>query len=166
MQDSPEAYQGRSPPPRCTFAQVVRGSIEEDLIPTRRAHRLKSVITVPVRSSYCSARSHSPTHHPSACEATPEVTGARRKAAAITPQDTRWVLVRPPYWWRKEKHSSPTQRPQANRGAPHPRRLCSARPQHFAHPQHQPSPSLRALWAKTDGRCFICLATDHRTSAC
>jgi hypothetical protein len=60
---------------------------------------------------------------------------------SFNPPDPGWTRVREPYWWRK----SP------GRG------------------EHQPPRSLPRsghFYSKTDSKCFICLASDHRAASC
>lgn len=71
-----------------------------------------------------------------------------------------WETVRRPYWWRREPHSSPVRRPATPGRDPHSQHNTNTRP------QHQTSASLRAFQVRTEGRCFNCLASDHRAATC
>ncbi|WVZ71158.1 hypothetical protein U9M48_019777 [Paspalum notatum var. saurae] len=149
---------------RRTFAEVIRAPAADAFKSTNQPvlTRLESVINVPPRSSYYRQdslrRATTPTSAPRRAPARREPRIAPASHIPVQPklgwsewQGTRLVDARHQTGpLRFKKHSLP--------GAPpHSRRL---------QPREPPSPALRAFCAKTEGRCFICLASNHRSISC
>lgn len=128
----------------------------------RQRPKLKSSFIIPVRSSYHPANSNPP-RRSNAYESTlPRRHIAGREQGASKAEDSLWTPVRRWHWWRREQHSSEAQRLQiSSRGQrPHSSRRGER-------PSHLPiSAAHRAFWAETSGKCFICLAKDHRAAQC
>ncbi|KAF2923044.1 hypothetical protein DAI22_07g161100 [Oryza sativa Japonica Group] len=146
----------------CSFADAVRTSPGAILSPpapqppTRPT--LKSVFTVPSprHDAYRRAYELDPRERrdillPRCTTPSP----AFKPRPAFMPAEQGWTKVKPRRWWREKGHSSQSQRPDSRRqdGAGHA-------------PGRRGALSLEEFRARTRGRCFVCLASDHRASAC
>ncbi|KAL6660501.1 hypothetical protein ACP70R_001536 [Stipagrostis hirtigluma subsp. patula] len=163
----PETPPPGSSSPRPTYAEVVKhrpsaGACNADLQPLKSC--FKSASTPPAASSRGARRVHfapspprrslraTPSHHRSyVSDAAPSRTPP--SSAAPSSPDARWTKVRKRYWWRKA---------QSKRLA----RTSIQRAPHSSRPGAAAAESLAIFQEKTWGRCFRCLARDHRAAHC
>ncbi|CAN6339097.1 unnamed protein product [Urochloa humidicola] len=158
---TPESQQGKATPQTRSYVQVVKGEAPAAFNtgqPKKTTVKFRSAIAVPAHSNYYAAAHKSTPQQALPMRRGNTTAGATsaRCSSAVGGADAGWSPVRKPYWWRKERHSSREQRRSD---------LHSGR--------HQPasekkiiSLSLCAFRRKTDGRCFVCLARDHRAVVC
>ncbi|KAJ1273950.1 hypothetical protein BS78_05G025200 [Paspalum vaginatum] len=160
---------------RCTFAEVVRApaaaALKAGAQPTRT--RLKSAIAVPPRSNYIQQDRSLPRQGyrrtPTAAREPHRASAARasrpvRPRRGPAPSEPGWNEVKRRYWWRSARRIEARHQP----GSP-PRENSSRGSQQHSwplRPRESPSPALRAFRSKTAGKCFICLAPDHRSASC
>lgn len=150
-QDSTTHVSESTVPPR-SFVDAVRrspGASSSRLAPQPLPRpTLKSVFTVPSprRDAYRRAYELAPRERR-------DILPHRRTTPrpAFTPAEPGWTEVKPRRWWREKGHLIHGQWPDSRREDGAGRRAAL---------------SLEEFKARTRGRCFVCLARDHRESAC
>ncbi|BAF09919.1 proline-rich receptor-like protein kinase PERK10 [Oryza sativa Japonica Group] len=160
VSESPDPRSSPTPAMPRSFADAVRldfNPAKGDGLPVFKSPhgqppprpKLKSAITIPAWSTF----------QRRAYRATPgEEMGVRRIHGTARPGrfNGEWKEVKPRHWWRRSPHSPESQRPASRRQDAHSRRSLAP----------AASASLRLFRERTAGKCFNCLARDHRAARC